>query len=137
MTVTIIESSSFLLCCSRNLKLGKVIKPAQIALNYNKLGLSAIGDKNSVEGKALDSAHSTYKEVETLLQYFESSYEKVGALLDLFGKPSLGSMIKRVLKDVPELRRLRLSSIDVAEVDDELMDLIVNEPRFTPEFNLP
>ncbi len=59
----------------------KVIKPAQIALNYNKLGLSAIGDKNSVEGKALDSAHSTYKEVETLLQYFESSYEKVGALL--------------------------------------------------------
>ncbi len=55
---------------------------------------------------------------------------------DLFGKPSLGSMIKRVLKDVPELRRLRLSSIDVAEVDDELMDLIVNEPRFTPHLHL-
>ncbi len=55
---------------------------------------------------------------------------------DLFGKPSLGSMIKKVLKDVPELRRLRLSSIDVAEVDDELMDLIVNEPRFTPHLHL-
>ncbi|MDF0607959.1 tRNA (N(6)-L-threonylcarbamoyladenosine(37)-C(2))-methylthiotransferase MtaB [Wolbachia endosymbiont of Onchocerca gibsoni] len=55
---------------------------------------------------------------------------------DLFGKPSLGSMIKRVLKDVPELRRLRLSSIDVAEVDNELMDLIVNEPRFTPHLHL-
>ncbi|WP_175818108.1 hypothetical protein [Wolbachia endosymbiont of Dirofilaria (Dirofilaria) immitis] len=59
----------------------KVIKPAQVALNYNKLGLSAIGDKNSIEGKALDSAHNTYKEVEMLLQYFESSYEKVGTLV--------------------------------------------------------
>ncbi|QKX01421.1 hypothetical protein GOY13_00295 [Wolbachia endosymbiont of Cruorifilaria tuberocauda] len=59
----------------------RVIKPAQIALNYNKLGLLAIGDKNSIEGKALDSAHDIYKQVETLLQYFELSYEEVGALV--------------------------------------------------------
>jgi threonylcarbamoyladenosine tRNA methylthiotransferase MtaB len=55
---------------------------------------------------------------------------------DLFGKPSLGSMIRRVLKDVPELKRLRLSSIDVAEIDDELMSLIVNESRFMPHLHL-
>ncbi|MCV3769337.1 MAG: hypothetical protein K0T53_01215, partial [Wolbachia pipientis] len=59
----------------------KIVKPAQIALNYNKLGLSAIGDKNSIEGKALDSAHDIYKEVGILLQYFEASYEEVGALV--------------------------------------------------------
>ncbi|QKX03065.1 tRNA (N(6)-L-threonylcarbamoyladenosine(37)-C(2))-methylthiotransferase MtaB [Wolbachia endosymbiont of Litomosoides sigmodontis] len=55
---------------------------------------------------------------------------------DLFSKPSLGSMVRRVLKDVPELKRLRLSSIDVAEVDDELMDLIINESRFMPYLHL-
>lgn len=55
---------------------------------------------------------------------------------DLFGKPSLGSMIRRVLRDVPELKRLRLSSIDVAEVDDELLDLIINELRLMPHLHL-
>ncbi|QKX01487.1 tRNA (N(6)-L-threonylcarbamoyladenosine(37)-C(2))-methylthiotransferase MtaB [Wolbachia endosymbiont of Cruorifilaria tuberocauda] len=55
---------------------------------------------------------------------------------DLFGKPSLGSMIRRVLKDIPELKRLRLSSIDIAEIDEELMDLIGNESRFTPHLHL-
>lgn len=56
--------------------------------------------------------------------------------IDLFGKPSLGSMIRRVLQDIPELKRLRLSSIDVAEVDDELTDLIVNDPRLMPHLHL-
>ncbi len=55
---------------------------------------------------------------------------------DLFGKSSLGMMISRVLKDIPELKRLRLSSIDVAEIDHELLDLMVNEPRLMPHFHL-
>ncbi|OEY86604.1 tRNA (N(6)-L-threonylcarbamoyladenosine(37)-C(2))-methylthiotransferase MtaB [Wolbachia pipientis] len=55
---------------------------------------------------------------------------------DLFGKPSLGMMITRVLKDIPELNRLRLSSIDVSEIDHELLDLMVNEPRLMPHFHL-
>ena len=58
----------------------KVIKPAQIAWNYNTLGLSATND-SSTEGKALKVAHDTYEEVETLLKYFESSYEEVGGLI--------------------------------------------------------
>ena len=40
---------------------------------------------------------------------------------DLPGKPKLGDLVRRILKAVPELKRLRLSSIDSIEADDELM----------------
>lgn len=56
--------------------------------------------------------------------------------LDLPGSPSLGQMIRRVLNNVPKLLRLRLSSIDVAEVDEDLLWLIANEPRFMPYLHL-
>lgn len=56
--------------------------------------------------------------------------------LDLPGSPSLGQMVRRLLNLVPNLPRLRLSSIDVAEIDDELFDLIVSEPRFMPHLHL-
>lgn len=55
---------------------------------------------------------------------------------DLPGKPSLGQMMRRVLNLVPELKRLRLSSIDVAEIDDALLDLIADEPRFMPHLHI-
>jgi threonylcarbamoyladenosine tRNA methylthiotransferase MtaB len=55
---------------------------------------------------------------------------------DLPNKPSLGSAIKRILTLVPELPRLRLSSIDVAEVDDELLEVIETQPRFMPHLHL-
>ena len=41
--------------------------------------------------------------------------------LDLPGQPSLGQLVKRLLKYLPDLPRIRLSSIDVAEVDNHLM----------------
>jgi len=56
--------------------------------------------------------------------------------LDLPGKPTLGQMMKRLLKNVPELTRLRLSSIDVAEIDEDLLDLIANEPRLMPHLHI-
>lgn len=56
--------------------------------------------------------------------------------LDLPGKPKLGQLVKRLLKYLPELPRIRLSSIDVAEVDNDLLDLIANEPRFMPHLHL-
>lgn len=56
--------------------------------------------------------------------------------LDLPGKPNLGQMVKRLLKLVPELPRLRLSSIDVAEINDDTLDLIENEPRFMPYLHI-
>lgn len=55
---------------------------------------------------------------------------------DLPGNPSLGEMVKRFLNLVPNLKRLRLSSIDVAEIDDILLDLIINEKRLMPHLHL-
>ena len=55
---------------------------------------------------------------------------------DLPGKPTFAQMIKRVLALVPELQRLRLSSIDVAEVDEELFELMAYESRLMPCFHI-
>jgi threonylcarbamoyladenosine tRNA methylthiotransferase MtaB len=55
---------------------------------------------------------------------------------DLAIKITLSQMIKRLLKLVPELPRLRLSSIDVAEIDEEFFEILQNEPRFMPYLHL-
>lgn len=53
-----------------------------------------------------------------------------------FGEMGLGALVKRLLKDVPELQRLRLSSLDPAVIDDDLWDVIENEPRLMPCLHL-
>ncbi len=55
---------------------------------------------------------------------------------DLPGQPTLGLLAKTLLKQVPEIARLRLSSIDSIEVDRHLFDLIADEPRFMPHLHL-
>jgi threonylcarbamoyladenosine tRNA methylthiotransferase MtaB len=55
---------------------------------------------------------------------------------DLPGKPTLGRLVGQILKLVPELRRLRLSSIDQVEADAELLRAIANEPRLMPHLHL-
>ncbi|MDE2229154.1 MAG: tRNA (N(6)-L-threonylcarbamoyladenosine(37)-C(2))-methylthiotransferase MtaB [Alphaproteobacteria bacterium] len=55
---------------------------------------------------------------------------------DLPGKPSLGSLVRRVLTLVPALERLRLSSLDPAEIDETLWRLIAGEPRLMPHLHL-
>ncbi|KAA0698755.1 tRNA (N(6)-L-threonylcarbamoyladenosine(37)-C(2))-methylthiotransferase MtaB [Neorhizobium sp. P12A] len=55
---------------------------------------------------------------------------------DLPGEPTLGLLAKALLKQVPDIRRLRLSSIDSIEADRHLMDLIADEPRFMPHLHL-
>lgn len=55
---------------------------------------------------------------------------------DLPGTPGLGNLARRILKLVPELERLRLSSIDSIEADDELMRLIAEEERLMPHLHL-
>jgi threonylcarbamoyladenosine tRNA methylthiotransferase MtaB len=55
---------------------------------------------------------------------------------DLPGRPPLGDLVRRVLKLVPELPRLRLSSIDPAEVDAALFEALTTEPRMTPYLHL-
>ncbi|MGA7014796.1 MAG: tRNA (N(6)-L-threonylcarbamoyladenosine(37)-C(2))-methylthiotransferase MtaB, partial [Pseudolabrys sp.] len=55
---------------------------------------------------------------------------------DLTDTPRLGTLVKRILKEVPELARLRLSSIDSVEVDSTLLDALGEEPRLMPHLHL-
>ncbi len=55
---------------------------------------------------------------------------------DLPGAPVLGDLVARILLLVPELQRLRLSSIDAAEIDETLMRCLVEEPRLMPHLHL-
>ena len=55
---------------------------------------------------------------------------------DLPAKPKLGDLVMRILKLVPDLPRLRISSIDSIEVDENLMQAIATEPRLMPHLHL-
>jgi threonylcarbamoyladenosine tRNA methylthiotransferase MtaB len=55
---------------------------------------------------------------------------------DLPGAPRLGRLVKQILKHVPELERLRLSSIDSIEADEDLIDALADEPRLMPHLHL-
>ncbi len=55
---------------------------------------------------------------------------------DLPGTPTLGQLIERILRHVPQLGRLRLSSLDSVEIDDRLFDLITGEARIMPHLHL-
>ena len=55
---------------------------------------------------------------------------------DLPAQPQLGDLVLRILKLVPDLPRLRISSIDSIEVDEALMQAIATEPRLMPHLHL-
>ena len=55
---------------------------------------------------------------------------------DLPGAPKLGDLVRRLLRLVPDLARLRISSIDSIEADDALMEAIATEPRLMPHMHL-
>jgi threonylcarbamoyladenosine tRNA methylthiotransferase MtaB len=55
---------------------------------------------------------------------------------DLPGTPVLGDLVRRILKLVPDLQRLRLSSVDAVEIDDVLFELFASEPRLMPHMHL-
>ncbi len=55
---------------------------------------------------------------------------------DLPSEPKLGDLVMRILKLVPDLPRLRISSIDSIEVDENLMEAIATEPRLMPHLHL-
>src|SRR5580698_3963607 len=55
---------------------------------------------------------------------------------DLPGAPKLGMLAKQILRHVPDLKRLRISSIDQVEVDRDLLDLIADEERLMPHLHL-
>jgi hypothetical protein len=55
---------------------------------------------------------------------------------DLPGEPKLGTLTAKILKMVPDLKRLRLSSIDSIEADEDLMQVIADDHRLMPHFHL-
>jgi threonylcarbamoyladenosine tRNA methylthiotransferase MtaB len=55
---------------------------------------------------------------------------------DLPGAPKLGMLTKQILRHVPELKRLRISSIDSIEVDRDLLDVIAGDERLMPHLHL-
>lgn len=55
---------------------------------------------------------------------------------DLPGRPHLGLLVEQILRHVPELPRLRLSSVDGVEIDDRLFDILTGEPRMMPHVHL-
>ena len=55
---------------------------------------------------------------------------------DLPGSPGLGTLVARILRLVPALRRLRLSSLDAVEIDDRLFALLTQEARVMPHVHL-
>ncbi len=73
-------------------------------------------------------ADNGYREV-VLTGVDITSYRAVGA-------PTLGALVKRVLREAPGIERLRLSSIDSVECDADLLDALANEPRLMPHLHL-
>jgi threonylcarbamoyladenosine tRNA methylthiotransferase MtaB len=55
---------------------------------------------------------------------------------DLPGSPTLGQLVERILRHVPDLPRLRLSSIDSVEIDARLEEIVCHEPRFMPHLHM-
>ncbi len=55
---------------------------------------------------------------------------------DLPGKPPFGKLVKAILRHAPGLKRLRISSIDSVEADEDLMEAIAAEPRLMPHLHL-
>ena len=55
---------------------------------------------------------------------------------DLPGAPKLGRLVKTILRQVPDVKRLRLSSIDSIEADEELLEAIATEKRLMPHLHL-
>jgi threonylcarbamoyladenosine tRNA methylthiotransferase MtaB len=55
---------------------------------------------------------------------------------DLPGAPKLGQLVRQILRHVPELKRLRISSVDSIEVDSDLLDVIAEDERLMPHLHL-
>lgn len=92
-------------------------------------GPSVSFDKDEIVFQAKESLKQGYKEL-VLTGVNISSYGQ-----DLSPRTNISFIIRYLLKNIPELTRLRLSSLDPADIDDELVELIVGEERLMPHIH--
>ena len=92
-------------------------------------GPSVSFDKDEIVFQAREALKQGHKEL-VLTGVNISSYGQ-----DLSPKTNISFIIRYLLKNVPELKRLRLSSLDPADIDDELIELIVGEERLMPHIH--
>lgn len=81
------------------------------------------------------------KQIHVLLENGFKEFAITGVDITDYGKdlpasPTLGQTLRRLFNLVPNLTRLRLSSLDPVEVDDDLFELIQSEPRLLPHFHI-
>ena len=93
------------------------------------------GNSRSVEPRRV------INEVRTMIQNGYKEVVLTGVDTTSYGNDfenpiKLGELCKIILEEFSELPRLRLSSIDVAEIDDDIVDLIANEKRFMPYLHI-
>ncbi|MDR3187108.1 MAG: tRNA (N(6)-L-threonylcarbamoyladenosine(37)-C(2))-methylthiotransferase MtaB [Holosporaceae bacterium] len=92
-------------------------------------GSSVSFSKDKIVKQAKQLLGNGYKEI-VLTGVNISAYGR-----DLPSRQNLASIIRHILKSVPELSRLRLSSLDPADIDDDLLEVIKNEERLMPHFH--
>lgn len=87
------------------------------------------------------SPSGVIEEIRKLTFYGYKEFTLTGVDLTSYGRdlseqPTLGSLIRQILKAVPKVRRLRLSSLDPAAIDSDLWLVIAEEPKFMPHLHL-
>ena len=92
-------------------------------------GSSVSFDKDEIVFQAREALNQGYKEL-VLTGVNISSYGQ-----DLFPQTNISFIIRYLLKNVPELKRLRLSSLDPADINDEFIELIAGEERLMPHIH--
>ncbi len=96
------------------------------------------------QGRGPSRSTSVAKIVEQVQKLADNGYREVvltGVDItswggDLEGAPKLGRLVREILRNAPHIARLRLSSLDCVEADDELLNVIKDEARFMPHMHL-
>ena len=91
-----------------------------------------------------NSRSANYQDIEKQISLLlERGYNEIiltGVDLTSYQEPQenfkLGTLCKKLLHNLPKLMRLKLSSVDIAEIDEDLFDLIINEQKFAPYIHL-
>jgi threonylcarbamoyladenosine tRNA methylthiotransferase MtaB len=81
-------------------------------------------------------AHDVVEQARRIVENGISEIVLTGVDITSYGPPGLGALVKTLLRELPELKRLRLSSIDSVEADDDLLDAFAGEARLMPHLHL-